>query len=60
VQFGIGSQLAFQFRADPHVRGRVNLYSNEAHQITVETRQLAALFANMAAVALGWTRQEET
>jgi transcriptional regulator with GAF, ATPase, and Fis domain len=59
-QFGIGSQLAFQFRADPHVRGGFNLYSNEAHQISMETRQLAALFANMAAVALGWTRQEET
>jgi hypothetical protein len=26
----------------------------------METRQLAALFASMAAVALGWTRQEET
>jgi AmiR/NasT family two-component response regulator len=26
----------------------------------METRQLAPLFANMAAVALGWTRQEET
>jgi transcriptional regulator with GAF, ATPase, and Fis domain len=59
-QFGLGSQLAFQFRADPHVRGGFNLYSEEAHQITMETRQLAALFANMAAVALGWTRQEET
>jgi transcriptional regulator with GAF, ATPase, and Fis domain len=58
-QFGLGSQLAFQFRADPHVRGGFNLYSEQAHQITVETRQLAALFANMAAVALGWTRQEE-
>jgi transcriptional regulator with GAF, ATPase, and Fis domain len=59
-QLGIGSQLAFQFRADPHVRGGFNLYSEQPHQITMETRQLAALFANMAAVALGWTRQEET
>jgi hypothetical protein len=59
-QFGIGSQLAFQFRADPHVRGGFNLYFDEAHHISMETRQLAALFANMAAVALGWTRQQET
>jgi AmiR/NasT family two-component response regulator len=42
------------------VRGGFNLYSNQPHQITMETRQLASLFANMAAVALGWTRQEES
>ncbi|MEU0095588.1 GAF and ANTAR domain-containing protein [Kribbella sp. NPDC006257] len=59
-QFGIGSQLAFQFRAEPHVRGGFNLYSEQPNQITMETRQLAALFANIAAVALGWTRQEES
>lgn len=52
-QFGIGSQLAFQFRAELHPRGGFNLYSDQAQQITMETRQLAALFANMPAVALG-------
>ncbi|GAB2642548.1 ANTAR domain-containing protein [Kribbella swartbergensis] len=59
-EFGIRSQLAFQFRADPHVRGGVNLYSKHPYRITVETRQLGVLFANLAAAALGWSRQDET
>jgi GAF domain-containing protein len=59
-ELGVGSQLAFQFHAEPHVRGGFNLYSNEPHQLTAETRQVAVLFANLAAVALGWSRQEET
>ncbi|ONI78315.1 transcription antitermination regulator [Kribbella sp. ALI-6-A] len=59
-ELGIGAQLAFQFRAEPqHVLGGVNLYCGQAGQITVETRQMGSLFANMAAVALGWSRHEE-
>jgi hypothetical protein len=54
--FGVRSQLAFQFHAEPHVRGGFNLYSDRTHQIGDETRQLGAMFANLAAVALGWTR----
>jgi GAF domain-containing protein len=58
--FGIGSQLAFQFRAEPHVRGGFNLYSDQPHSISIEDRQLAMLFANLAAAALGWSRQDDS
>jgi hypothetical protein len=59
-QLGIGSQLAFQFRAEPHARGSLNLYSSRPNTITNETRQIGVLFANLAAVALCWSRQDET
>jgi hypothetical protein len=59
-QLGIGSQLAFQFRAEPHARGGLNLYSSQPNTITTETRQIGVLFANLAAVALGWSRRDET
>jgi hypothetical protein len=58
--FGIGSQLAFQFRAEPHVRGGFNMYSRQRNQISAESRQLGMLFANLAAAALGWSRQDQT
>jgi GAF domain-containing protein len=58
--FGIASQLAFQFRAEPHVRGGFNLYSDQPHSISIEDRQLAMLFANLAAAALGWKRQDDS
>jgi hypothetical protein len=57
---GLRAQLAFQFDAAPHVRGALNLYAVEAHELTLETRQLGALFAHLAAVALGWSRQDAT
>ncbi|NIK59061.1 GAF and ANTAR domain-containing protein [Kribbella shirazensis] len=60
AELGVGSQLAFQFRAEPHVRGGVNMYATKPHQLTLETCQLGGLFANLAAVALGWSRQDET
>jgi hypothetical protein len=56
-ELGIGSQLAFQFRAEPHARGGINLYSRQTHDLTVESRQIGAMFANLAAVALGWNRE---
>jgi hypothetical protein len=59
-QLGIGSQLAFQFHAEPHARGSLNLYSSRPNAITNETRQIGVLFANLAAVALCWSRQDET
>jgi hypothetical protein len=59
-QLGIGSQLAFQFLAEPHARGGLNLYSAQPNSITNETRQLGVLFANLAALALGWTRHTQT
>ncbi|MEV8378826.1 GAF and ANTAR domain-containing protein [Kribbella sp. NPDC056861] len=60
AEYGIGSQLAFQFHADPHVRGGFNLYSHQPHGIGVDDHRLAVLFANLAAAALGWSRQDET
>jgi hypothetical protein len=59
-ELGIGSQLAFQFRAEPHARGGLNLYSGHPYALTTETRQVGVLFANLAAVAMGWTRQTQT
>ncbi|WP_460656581.1 GAF and ANTAR domain-containing protein [Kribbella endophytica] len=59
-EFGIGSQLAFQFRAQPHARGALNLYANKAHAIDMDTRQVGAMFARLAAIALGWSRHDET
>jgi hypothetical protein len=59
-QLGIGSQLAFQFHAEPHARGSLNLYSSRPNAITNETRQIGVLFANLTAVALCWSRQDET
>ncbi|TDD26771.1 ANTAR domain-containing protein [Kribbella turkmenica] len=55
--FGIGSQLGFQFHAEPHARGGVNLYSTRTHDLTTESRQLGAMFANLVAAALGWSRE---
>jgi hypothetical protein len=56
---GIGSQLAFQFRAEPHARGALNLYAMRAHQIDAETHQVGAMFARLVAIALGWGRHDE-
>jgi hypothetical protein len=56
----MGSQLAFQFRAEPHARGGLNLYSSHPYALTAETRQIGVLFANLAAVALGWNRRTQT
>jgi hypothetical protein len=58
--FGLGSQVAFQFLAEPHGRGALNLYANQPHAIDGETRQLGEMFAELAAVALGWSRQDQT
>ncbi|WBQ08372.1 GAF and ANTAR domain-containing protein [Kribbella sp. CA-293567] len=56
-ELGIGSQLGFQFHAEPHARGGVNLYSTRSHELTVESRLLGGLFANLVAVALSWSRE---
>ena len=60
AMLGIGSQLAYQFRADPHIRGALNLYATKPHQIDADTREVGALFARLAAAALGWAREDET
>jgi hypothetical protein len=58
--FGLGAQIAFQFRAAPHARGALNLYAEQPHAIAGETRELGEMFANLAAVALGWSRHDQT
>ncbi|MET7283699.1 GAF and ANTAR domain-containing protein [Kribbella sp. NPDC005582] len=55
---GFGAQIAFQFRAEPHARGALNLYSDQPHTIDNDTRALGALFAGLIAVAMGWARQD--
>lgn len=59
-EFGIYSQLAFQFRAEPHTRGALNLYADKPYVIDMDTRQIGAMFAQLAAIALGWSRHDET
>ncbi|GAA0576430.1 GAF and ANTAR domain-containing protein [Kribbella sandramycini] len=60
AELGIGSQLAFQFRSESHVRGAVNLFSEGVGVIGPDDVQLGYLFANFAAAALGWNRTHET
>ncbi|MEU4602909.1 GAF and ANTAR domain-containing protein [Kribbella sp. NPDC023972] len=55
---GLCSQLSFQFRADPQVRGALDLYADEPDVFDVEARHIGGMFADWAAVLLGWGRQE--
>lgn len=57
---GLRAQVAFQFRAEPHVRGALNLYADQPYSIDADDRHLGAMYANLAAVALGWSRQDAT
>ncbi|GAA0942456.1 GAF and ANTAR domain-containing protein [Kribbella koreensis] len=57
---GFGSQVAFQFRAEPHVRGALNLYAQEPDAIDNDSIQLGSMFAGQVAVAMGWARQDQT
>ncbi len=58
AELGFGAQIAFQFRAEPHARGALNLYADEPHSLDSDTRALGALFAGLVAVAMGWARQD--
>ncbi|HEU4948343.1 MAG TPA: GAF and ANTAR domain-containing protein [Kribbella sp.] len=60
AELGFGAQLAFQFRADPNIRGALNLYSWTSHGIDPEVWELGALFAGQIALAMGWARHTET
>jgi hypothetical protein len=57
---GFGAQIAFQFRAEPHARGALNLYADKPNSLDGETRALGAMFAGLVAIAMGWARHEET
>jgi GAF domain-containing protein len=57
---GFGSQMAFQFRAEPHVRGALNLYALEPNAIDQDSIHLGSMFAGQVAVAMGWARQDQT
>lgn len=57
---GFGSQVAFQFRAVPHVRGALNLYAQEPNSIDRDSIHLGSMFAGQVAVAMGWARQDQT
>ncbi len=50
---GFGSQVAFQFRAEPHVRGALNLYAREPNEIDQDSIHLGSMFAGQIAVAMG-------
>lgn len=57
---GFGSQVAFQFRAEPNIRGALNLYGVERHAIDEDSIQLGGMFAGQIALAMGWARQDTT
>jgi hypothetical protein len=57
---GLGSQLANRFRVAPHARGTLNLYADRPYMIDLDTRQLAAMFAQLVGVAIAWARQDES
>ncbi|MFK4088219.1 GAF and ANTAR domain-containing protein [Kribbella sp. NPDC020789] len=59
ASLGLGSQLAFQFRAEPAAQGALNLYAGAPHAIGDDTQQLAALFARLVGVAMGWAQHEQ-
>jgi hypothetical protein len=57
---GIGSQVAFQFRAHhDHIRGGLNLYAGGPESVDDQAMDLGALFAAQAAVIMGWQRHEQ-
>ncbi len=56
---GARSQLAFQFNAEPDARGALNLYSNRLNGFDADSRQLAAMFARLVAIALGWAQHDD-
>ncbi|WP_327632921.1 GAF and ANTAR domain-containing protein [Kribbella sp. NBC_00482] len=57
---GLGSQVAFQFVAQHgHVRGALNLYSEQTRALDAATMQIGALFATQVAITMGWVRHEE-
>ncbi|MEV6283191.1 GAF and ANTAR domain-containing protein [Kribbella sp. NPDC051770] len=60
AELGLGAHLAFQFRAEPHARGALNLYSTEPYGIDDDSVHLGSLFAGQVALAMGWARQGET
>lgn len=55
---GFGCHVAFQFRAESHLRGAVNLYGAEPHAIDDESVRLGSMFAGQVAVAMGWARHD--
>jgi hypothetical protein len=57
---GFGSQVAFQFRADPHVRGALNLYADGPYGLDQDSIHLGSMFAGQIAVAMGWAKQDQT
>jgi hypothetical protein len=57
---GFGSQVAFQFRADPDVRGALNLYAGAPYEIDQDSIHLGSMFASQIAMAMGWAKQDQT
>lgn len=60
AELGVGSQVAFRLETDQGGDGALNLYSKAPFALSDDCRQLGELFAAQLAVALGWSRYEET
>lgn len=59
VARGLRAQLGVRLFTDTETLGGLNLYSTETETIATEAVQIAELFANHAARALGTARQEQ-
>jgi hypothetical protein len=58
AELGLRSQLSFQFRAEPHARGALNLYADRPDVFDDDAHHVAVMFADWTAVLLGWSKQE--
>lgn len=58
IRHGVRSQLGLRLYVEEDTLGGLNLYSTESDTVDTEARQLAALFATHAALALGRAQRE--
>jgi hypothetical protein len=55
---GLCAQLSFQIRAEPAVRGSLNLYAAQPDVFDADAHAIGAMFADWTAVLLGWSREQ--
>ena len=57
---GVASQLAIGLGPEPHTLGVLSVYSKNSNVFDRSSVELTRLFANHAAVGLGWSRREQS
>lgn len=60
AELGIGAQMAVGLTNSGHARTALNLYASQPFVFTAEAREVAEVFADHAAVAMGLVRTIET